>query len=148
MRSLVAALLLACTSLTYGETWIVGSIASFHYSSDKEYEQQNYGLGFEHGLTSSIRTTGGYYRNSNRRDSLYVGLAWAPLQYGIAEGKLRLGLAALLVSGYETVKDQDLVKAVFPVVSWEGKRFGVNVPVIPATNKNAGAIGLQLKVRW
>jgi hypothetical protein len=46
------------------------------------------------------------------------------------------------------VKDQDLVKAAFPVVSWEGKRFGINIPVIPATNKNAGAIGLQLKVRW
>jgi outer membrane scaffolding protein for murein synthesis (MipA/OmpV family) len=147
----VRALALLLCLISYSalaETWIVGTVASYHYSGDKNYEQQNFGIGVEHSLSGSVRSAAGYYRNSNRRDSLYVGLAWSPLQYGIAEGKLKLGFAALLVSGYETVKDQDLVKAAFPVVSWEGKRFGINIPVIPATNKNAGAIGLQLKVRW
>ena len=152
MRSAVLSLgtiVLVCASLfANAETWIVGTIASYHYSGDKDYEQENFGIGIEQTISGSVRVAGGYYRNSNRRDSLYFGLAWAPLQYKVSEGKLRVGLAALLVSGYETVKDPELVKAVFPVVSWEGKRFGVNIPIIPSTKDNAGAIGLQVKFRW
>jgi hypothetical protein len=143
VRSLLAVLLLASLP-AWGETWIVGTVASWHYSSDKEYEQQNWGAGIEQSLFGNVRAVGGMYRNSNRRDSLYVGLAWSPLHYG----NLRLGTAALLVSGYETAKDPELVKAIFPVISWEGEKFGINIPVIPSTSKNAGAIGLQIKVRF
>ena len=147
MRSL--ALLLCLISYSaLAEQWAVITVASYHYSGDSDYEQENWGVGIEHSLTGSLRVAGGYYRNSNRRDSLYFGLAWAPLQYKVSEGKLRVGLAALLVSGYETVKDPELVKAVFPVVSWEGQRFGINIPIIPSTKDNAGAIGLQIKWRW
>lgn len=127
-----------------GEAWLVGTVASYHIGTEKKYEQQNWGLGIEQRMTETFAVTGGMYRNSNRRDSLYVGVAWMPIRYGWVSA----GAAALLVSGYETAKNPELVKAVLPVVSVERKGYGINVPFVPKTKDNSGAIGLQLKVRF
>lgn len=123
-----------------GETWIVATVASYHYNADKDYEQQNYGLGTEHVLSENWRFASGFYRNSNRIDSTYAFLAWTPLRYGM----LRLGLAGGLVSGYE----KEPLKVAFPVLAIEGKHLGANITLVPQTKSNAGAIGLQLKVRF
>ena len=131
--------------LLAGETWFVGTVASYHTSGDRDkYEQQNWGLGIEQRLTDSFGIVGGVYRNSHRRDSLYFGAAWAPLKLGF----VRLGAAAMLVGGYETKENDELLKAVFPVVSIEHNGFGINIPIVPPTKYNAGVIGLQVKWRF
>jgi hypothetical protein len=122
--------------------WLVASVASHHYGpgSDKNYEQRNWGLGCEHRLTKNLDFVAGFYRNSVRIDSTYVGVAYAPIRYEM----LRLGMVAILVSGYE----REPIKAAFPVVSVEGQRLGANLLLVPRTSSNVGAIGLQLKVRF
>lgn len=131
--------------LRAGETWIVGTVASYHTSGDRDkYEQQNWGLGIEQRMTEAFGIVGGVYRNSHRRDSLYFGMAWAPLKLGF----VRLGAAAMLVGGYESKDNDELLKAVFPVVSIEYHGFGVNIPIVPKTKYNEGVIGLQLKMRF
>lgn len=126
------------------ETWAVVTVASWHYASEKDYEENNYGLGFEHPVSENLRLASGVYRNSHRRDSLYFGLAWAPLRFENWRG----GLAAMLVGGYETKENQELLKALFPVISYEEKRFGINIPLIPETKYNAGLVALQLKWKF
>lgn len=143
MRSLFVVLFLASLP-AFAETWMVGTVASYHYGTDKKYEQQNWGVGIEQDIARNLRIAGGMYRNSNRRDSIYFGLSWAPAHFG----NWHLGLAALFIGGYETTKQPELVKAAFPVVSYESKGWGINIPIIPAVNDNPGAVGIQLKVRW
>jgi hypothetical protein len=122
--------------------WLVASVASHHYGkgSDKDYEQRNWGLGCEHRLTKNLDFVAGFYRNSVRIDSTYVGVVYAPLRFEM----LRFGLATILVSGYE----REPIKAAFPVASIEGRRMGANLLLVPQTSSNVGAIGLQLKVRF
>jgi hypothetical protein len=122
--------------------WWVASIASHHYGpgSSKNYEQRNYGLGCERQISEKVRLVGGFYRNSLRIDSTYVGAVWTPWRLG----PVRLGTAAILVSGYEV----EPIKAVFPVASIEGRHAGVNLLLVPPTSSNVGAIGLQLKARF
>jgi hypothetical protein len=144
VKRFAVALLFIPLAAIAGETWFVGTLASYHYTGSGDYEQRNWGFGIEQRLTDSFAVAGGVYRNSHRRDSLYFGAAWAPLKFGLVS----LGIAALLVGGYETVEEPELVKAIFPVVSIDYHGLGLNIPIVPPTNSNAGAIGLQVKWRW
>lgn len=129
-----------------GETWFVSTVASYHYNTDKKYEQQNWGFGIEQKLADNFAVIAGGYRNSNRRDSMYFGAAWAPVQI---YGPLRLGVAAMMVGGYETPKNTEVLKAAFPFLTAEYKGFGFNIPIIPpVSGTTPGVIGLQFKVRW
>jgi tetrahydromethanopterin S-methyltransferase subunit E len=143
VRSLLFLALLLPASAS-AETWITVTTASLHYGTDKKYEQQNWGIGIEQGMSETVRVVGGMYRNSNRRDSIYFGLSWHPWRLW----NLRLGLGAMFVGGYETAKSPELVKAAFPVITYEAKSWGINVPIIPAVNSQPGAVGLQLKFKW
>jgi hypothetical protein len=128
-------------------TWVAVTVASKHLSeskSGKNYEEFNTGLGIENCLGDvwgfPIRGTAGFFRNSNRIDSLYMG--------GSAEfarfGHVAFGLAALLVSGYEV----EPIKALFPVMSIEGQKFGGNVSYFPKSRDTGAALGFQVKFRW
>lgn len=135
-----------------GETWIVGSIASHHFDGDRprDYEQRNWGLGVEHELFRDFALVGGVYRNSIRRTSRYIGIAWAALTLARTElGDLKFGAAALRVDGYGPKP----LLAAFPVVSLEKMLdektgIGANFPIVPKTKRNVTAIGLQIKVLW
>ena len=128
----------------YADTWIVGTVASIHYNADKKYEERNYGVGIEQDLAENWRAAAGVYRNSNRRDSLYFGLGWHPLKWG----NWKLGAAFLLVGGYETPDRPELVKAAFPVLTYEQDRWGANVAFIPQVKDNPGLVGFQIKFKW
>jgi hypothetical protein len=142
VRSLLAICILAYAGSVQACDWWVASVASHHYGpgSHKDYEQRNWGLGCEVKLTKTVDFVAGFYRNSIRIDSEYVGFVWAPLTYGA----FRFGTAATLVSGYE----KEPVKALIPVVALEGRHLGANLLIVPPTKANTGAIGLQLKVRF
>lgn len=147
MKALLAILLLSLISYSaHGENpWITLGGISYHTSNrDKNYNEMNLGLGFEFQMTQTIRGTAGFYRNSHRNDSLYYGAVWLPLTYG----RVKLGLAAELVSGYETKTNREPVKALLPVATVEWRNFGANLLFVPETKSNSGAVGLQFKVRW
>ena len=143
MRLLLAALLFASLPVL-AETWVTATLASKHINAETKQEEANWGVGIEQDMARNWRTVAGMYRNSNRRDSLYFGLSWHPLKVG----NWRLGAVGMFVGGYETQKHQELVKAVIPVITYERKGWGMNIPIVPATKDNAGAIGLQVKFLW
>ena len=128
-------------------SWIAATVASKHLSeskSGKDYNERNYGFGGENCLGDvfgiPVRGVAGFFRNSNRIDSLYVGFSAALVQVG----PVSAGLAAVLVSGYEV----EPIKAPFPVLAIEGEKLGANISYFPRTNKNVAALGLQLKWRF
>ena len=146
MKVLLALLLSLISYSAHAETpWITLGGISYHTTNrDKGYNELNLGLGFEFSMTETVRGTAGFYRNSHRNDSLYYGAVWLPLTYGRA----KFGLAAEMVSGYETKQNREPVKAVLPVATVEWRHFGANVLFVPETKSNTGAVALQFKVRW
>lgn len=134
-----------------GDTWIVGSVASHHFddSRPRDYEQRNWGLGVEHELLQDLDFVAGFYRNSIRRTSKYIGFAWSPLILARGElGEVKLGTAAIRIDGY----GPKAMFAAFPVLGFEkrigGAGIGINIPYAPKTKRNIAVAALQLKVLW
>jgi hypothetical protein len=142
VRGLLATLLLL-PAVASAETWLVGTIGSYHLERDKQYCEVNPGVGIEHG--DKYRFVAGTYHNSLCQNSNYVGIS-ATFVEVIG---LKFGTALLAITGYQkTKRGSEAVFAPLPFVSWEGKRLGVNVALIPPYDDFKGALGLQLKVRF
>jgi hypothetical protein len=127
--------------------WVAVTVASKHLSeskSGKSYNEENWGAGGENCLGTfagvPIRGVAGFFRNSNRIDSLYVGFSGTFAQFG----PVSLGIAAVLVSGYEV----EPLKAPFPVVAIEGEKLGANISYFPKSRDTGAALGFQVKFRW
>ena len=147
MRSaLLCAFCLLYATCVHAETWLSASIASYHIKRG-DYCEVNPGIGFEYGLSKTTRFVAGTYQNSLCNVSNYIGVTWVPLQFG----NWRLGVATIAITGYENDKKKkgdEVIFAPLPMVSYEGRRFGINLAVIPPYDEFDGAIGAQLKVRF
>jgi hypothetical protein len=145
----IAVLLLTCWWIEARAAdcrWVVATVASKHFGEKPgaNYNESNWGLGGEHCLGEvlgmELRGVAGFYRNSYRIDSLYVGGSATMLR----AGPLGAGIAAALVSGYQA----EPIPAVFPVLALEADTFGANLSYFPGTKTNTAALGLQLKWRF
>lgn len=114
--------------------WLVVTFASRHANHSRGYNEHNYGLGYEQEYTESVRFLGGFYRNSYRRESLYVGLNYSPYR---VQREWFLGATVFIVTGYENRP----VPVVFPSVMYETEKFGINIgPILPTV------VGFQFKI--
>lgn len=71
---------------------VLSGFVSHHMGTERPYNEHNYGLGYRH----SSGLVGGYYRNSNDNDSLYIGheSRWS------LSSHLDVGAVAGVVTGY------------------------------------------------
>ena len=147
MKTLLCAFCLLYATCVHAETWLSASIASYHIKRG-DYCEVNPGIGFEQSIFKDTRFVAGTYQNSLCNVSNYVGLSWAPLKFG----NWRLGVATIAITGYEDDKKKkkgdEVIFAPLPMLSYEGRRFGINLAVIPPYADFGGAIGLQGKVRF
>jgi hypothetical protein len=132
-----------------GETWLVGSVGSYHFEREKKYCEFNPGIGIEHAVAENTRVVVGQYTNSFCRPSAYLGVSYAALTYG----HFKLGAAIIAVTGYEKTakKDnqaQEIMLAPLGVLAYERGRYGANIILAPPHGEFSGALGLQLKVRF
>lgn len=137
------------SGLTYGETWLVGSVGSYHLERGKNYCEFNPGLGVETDITENTRIVVGQYNNSFCLPSAYLGISYTAFKYG----NFKLGSAFIAVSGYgDAIKkkneQQDIMLAPLGVISYERGKYGVNLVMVPPHGDFRGAAGLQLKVRF
>ena len=131
-----AALALALFSLPVSAAdFLVVPIASYH-TERNGYNQINPGLGFERSINERWAVGGGFYRNSYRRDSFYVGATYMPFRLA----QVRLGTSFGLMTGYGGV-----LPMAAPTAAWDGDRVGVAVMVTPPVSGKA-LVGLML--RW
>lgn len=125
-----------------GQTYAVASVASYHFDRSKKRNEENWGLGFEHGVTADTRLVAGFYRNSNYLDSTYVGAAWLPLR----AGNWRFGAFGGAFTGY----DIDIKWGLLPIAAYEHPNgWGANFTLAPTvgSEKTSYVAGLQLKYR-
>jgi hypothetical protein len=126
------------------EFWLDSGFATYHFDRDKHLNGGNRGLGFEYRFSGSMALAGGRFVNSDRYYSNYAGVIWQPF----ALGPVRLGAAVAAFDGYPKMRDRGWFPAVIPTFTYEYRRVGVNVGVIPTyKDRLYGGISVQLKFR-
>ena len=138
---------LICGVLGTGKTqdWAVATIGSQHLNGE-QYCEFNPGAGVELSTNDlEVRTLVGAYRNSLcGRWSVYAGKSYLP--FYLRSANLRLGGAAMLITGYEST----LTLGAAFVLSYEGEKYGANLVWFPSKKGDftAGVVALQAKFRW
>jgi len=126
------------------EFWLDSGFVTGHFDSDKDLNGANKGLGAEYRFSGTTSATIGRFYNSDRQWSNYTGVIWQP--YAI--GQVRVGLALAAFDGYPKMRDGGWFPAAIPTLTYEYKRVGVNVGIIPSyKDRLYGGISLQLKFK-
>lgn len=126
------------------ELWVDSGFATRHFQSDKDLNGSNWGIGAEYRLTGTLAATAGRFYNSDRDWSNYAGVIWQP--YAI--GPVRVGAAVAAFDGYPHMRDGGWFVGVVPTLTYEYKRVGVNVGIIPTyKDRLYGGISVQLKFK-
>jgi len=126
------------------EFWLDSGFVTGHFDSDKDLNGANKGLGAEYRFSGTTSATIGRFYNSDRQWSNYAGVIWQP--YAI--GQVRVGLALAAFDGYPKMRDGGWFPAAIPTLTYEYKRVGVNVGIIPSyKDRLYGGISLQLKFK-
>ncbi len=124
--------------------WLDTGFATYHFESDRKLNGRNPGVGGEYRFTDTMAATAGRFYNSDRKYSRYAGLYYQPWTLG----GVKLGAVAGAFDGYPKMRDGGLFLALIPAATYEYKRVGVNVALIPKyKNRLHGGISVQLKVK-
>ena len=128
--------------------WLSPGIYSQHFDSSKHLRNDNPGLSVEVALARDHALIGGSYINSNRARTHYGAYQWRPLHWQLAGLDVGAGLALGAFDGYPHYRNGGWFVAPLPVLAVEGRRFGVNLSVIPTIrNRLDGALAVQVKLR-
>jgi hypothetical protein len=117
------------------ETWLVTTVGSYHFNRAKDYNERNFGLGYEHNYEDNRRGHLGFYKNSLNRTTLYALGSYTPYRVGEWETGVIVGIG----TGYSSRPINGMFSFV-TIREWEN--VGVNFLVHPA------AIALQVKVKF
>lgn len=141
---LVVGFLLALGMSGRADEWVTATVRSYHMERGKGYEENNTGFGLETDVSPRIRLALGFYRNSDRSDSLYGAFVYCPVS--VRWGNWRGCGMAGVVTGYS----ERVAPLAGMVLSYEGKTWGANLLILP--NKKGdfteGVWALQAKRRW
>lgn len=149
---MLAAALLACVPALAQEAaperpndvWLATGFATWHWDSNKNLNDSNPGVGVEYRFHQDMAVTGGRFFNSERRHSRYAGLVYQPFEVG----GVRLGAMVGGFDGYRKMHGGGWFAAAVPALSFESKRVGVNMAVVPTyKDKVHGGISVQLKFK-
>jgi hypothetical protein len=129
--------------LASSQLWVNVGGFSRHFDRNRGYNEHNLGLGIEYRTSPELSYMAGSYYNSVRKNTTYAAVNWQPWSVG----PFKVGAAIGLMNGYPAVNRGGTFFAALPMVSYEGRRFGVNFGLIPSTKNVDGAVTLQFKVR-
>lgn len=126
------------------ELWLTTGFATYHFQSDKVLNGRNPGVGLEYRFADALSVTAGRFFNSDRQHSRYAGLYYQPWEY---KG-VRLGAVVGGFDGYPKMRDGGWFVAAIPTATFEYKRVGVNIAVVPTyKDRLHGGISMQLKFK-
>ena len=138
-RAAAGLLLLASFSAAAAcEDWLGVPLGSKHGGSDN-YREFNPGIGFEH-RCGRFGIGGGIFRNSLDRTAIHFGVGATALDFGA----LKIRVLLLAASGYGTKAGYVAV----PMVSYEGKKYGMDFLVVPPIGDRQWVIGYGVKMRF
>jgi len=123
--------------------WVNPGLYSVHFQ-DGDFNDENWGLGLEYRFNKDWSVSAGSFKNSDWETSHYLSFYWQPWMLG----PVKLGATLGALDGYPYYKDGDWFFAVIPAATYEGKRLGLNVLLVPSyKDRLHGAISFQLKFR-
>lgn len=126
------------------QLWINPGMASYHFQTEKNFNNGNWGYGAEYRFANVASLTAGRFYNSDRAYSNYAGVYWQPI--GI--GPFNFGLVAGGFNGYPQTNNGGWFAAAMPAITYEGKWVGGNLFIIPTIGDRIhGALSLQLKLK-
>ncbi len=126
------------------ELWLDTGFATYHFQSDKDLNGRNPGVGVEYKFSDTMAVTAGRFFNSDRQHSRYAGLYYQPWTWG----GVRFGAVIGGFDGYPKMRDGGWFLAAIPAATFEYKRVGVNVAVVPTYKERLhGGISVQLKFK-
>jgi Antimicrobial peptide resistance and lipid A acylation protein PagP. len=132
------------TQAVPGRNWLQTGFMSYHLdrqqTHERNFREQNYGIGLEHKLSENSSVSVGYYRNSIDKDSYYAAYAYQPLK----AGPVKIGALAGVVTGYP-LNNGGPIPMLLPLASIEGKRMGVNLTYVPKLKDVSSVLALQFK---
>lgn len=127
-----------------GQIWLNAGGLSYHFNRSIGYNERNFGMGVEYKIDAEKSIVAGFYRNSVRTQTRYLGWVWAPIELGVFRAGAVIGVA----DGYADMRGGHFFPMALPALSYEGERYGVNFTVIPSfRDKVDGAMAIQFKVR-
>lgn len=125
------------------EVWINVGGFSRHFARHNGYNENNLGLGAEYRTSAELSYMAGAYDNSVRKTTSYLAVNWQPWSLG----PIKLGGTLGVMNGYPSLAKGGTFFAALPMATWEGRRYGVNVGIIPSMGKVDGAVIVQFKLR-
>ncbi len=126
-----------------GEVWINVGGFSRHFHRGSGYNENNLGLGAEYRTSAEVSFMVGAYDNSVRKTTSYLAVNWQPWSLG----PINFGGTVGVMNGYPSLAKGGVFFAALPMATWEGKRYGVNVGLVPSIGKVDGAVIVQFKLR-
>jgi opacity protein-like surface antigen len=128
------------------QLWLNAGLFSYHFNRDRDYRERNWGLGAEAIVAPDHVLLLGTYLNSDNARSHYAGYQWRPLHWQPLGVNVSAGLAVTAIDGYATTNNGDWFLAPIPTLAIEGRRFGVNLILVP-NFKHGAALAAQLKLK-
>jgi len=130
------------------QIWLSPGVYARHFDRDKGLRDANPGLGLEVAWAPDHAALAGTYINSNDARTRYAAYAWRPLHARVAGLDLGAGIIVSALDGYPKYRNGGWFVAPLPLVSLEGRRFGVNLSVVPTLpGRTDGALAFQFKLR-
>lgn len=126
-----------------GALWLNVGGFSRHFDRQSGHNENNLGLGLEYRTSEELSFMAGSYHNSVRKNTHYAAVNWQPWSMG----SFKLGAAVGLMNGYPAMNRGGTFFAALPMATYEGRRFGVNLGLIPSMKDVDGAVILQFKMR-
>lgn len=125
------------------QLWLNVGGFSRHFQRSAGYNENNLGLGIEYRTSPEISFMAGNYYNSVHKNTTYAAVNWQLWTMG----PFKIGAAVGLMNGYPAMNRGGNFFAALPMASYEGRRFGINIGLIPSIKNVDGAVMLQFKVR-
>ena len=126
------------------EVWLNPGLHSYHFQTDRNLNNNNYGLGVEFRYSTTKSFTVGSFYNSEYETSNYAAWIWQPVMLG----PVRFGALLGAINGYPRANNGGWFPLILPVASYEYKFVGINLTYIPTIqNTLYGALSLQLKIK-
>ena len=130
------------------QVWLNPGIYSYHFDTDKDLRNNNFGFGAEVRLARDHGVMAGTFMNSNDARTNYAAYEWRPLHWQLSGLDVGLGILVGAWDGYPNYRNGGWFVAPLPVLSIEGKTFGANISLIPTVeNRFDGALSIQVKLR-
>lgn len=137
-------ILLGLSPAVWADVWINPGFYSYHLQRDQDLNSANTGLGVEASLTSDYSFTAGFFKNSGRDTSHYVGVYAMPFSFG----GFKAGAALGAFDGYPLMNKGGWFPAIVPTMALEGRQFGLNISFIPTIGDRLhGAVTFQVKYK-